>query len=590
MEQENLFIFAETQNPEHEMTSDTHISSGKIAVIKYARLLWFAVWLPAVSCTIKENISNRETIDRARQVIEDRPDSALSLLRTVNTGLLGDKDYYEYVLLEVTAKDKADKDISGDTAIFRAVGYFAGTGNNEKAAWAEFYSARIHELQQNDPMALTAYMDALTYIDGADHYLLKGKIQNNIGFMHYRMEWYDEAEYRFRQALYSFRAAGNEYAREGQELISIGNALLLQNSNDSAMHYYREALNLSHLHNDTTLLVSVYQNMGVVYYDLEQYAEAAEYSRIALAYAGRLNVKTKGQIYTNLAAICFETDKNDSVRYFLDRAQPLLLECNDMDILINLSRLFYRHEKENGNCAEALKYHEQYAGYTDADRENSNRQTILQLQKEYDLEVEENKNYRLTIKIHRIFNGMIVTALLAFVVVFLVNRQRARFKKMYGEAAHDADTLREMYGKGAKEGDKLRDALAQQLDIAVDIAKLDSLKGKNDITTTNKIHRIKSKYNSDTFMKAFNDIRPGLADKIKETWPGLDNKKVIICCMCLLDYENDVIAMITKMKQKTIEQYKYKIRKELGIPSRGPIKEFIEEFLQLKKQEDGNTE
>ena len=78
------------------------------------------------SCAHWGGSENRQLIHQARQLIDQQPDSALTLLYAVNIASLGKAAMAEYTLLCVQAKDNLGKDLTSDTEIFEARQYFTG--------------------------------------------------------------------------------------------------------------------------------------------------------------------------------------------------------------------------------------------------------------------------------------------------------------------------------------------------------------------------------------------------------------------------------------------------------------------------------
>lgn len=527
--------------------------------------------------------TNMELIGKAESIIWQMPDSALAILNSVDTTLLDAAQHAGYILLQVQAKDKAAQDIAADTAIFCARDYFVAAKDNQKAALAGYYAAKVYEAYGNDSLSIAAYLEALKYAGKTNDHVLKGKIQNNIGVINYNKDLYLEAISWFKQALRSFRQAGNEYKREGRVCIHLGEAYLLNSNNDSAMYYYQTAMNVAQNHGDTALLASTFMDMGMAYYELDHYNDARKYSLRAMMLTPQTDHATLGKIYMSLATIYFGMDKTDSVSYYLNMAEPLLKASDDLEPLISLSFLIYQYEKENGNCVQALTYHEQYGRYREMAGIQKNSRIILELQRKYDVERMQNENNRQIARRHRIITFLSLAILLAGCIIYYVNRSRLRFKELHEKAQQDAGTLRAMLGSDHTTRNNLREALVQYMKVAPDIAALHKLmdQGKDPVSFAKKIKELKAKITQQSFMTAIEAISPGLPGKIKALSSKLDDKDVCICCCSILDYDNDAISMIINVKKNTVEQWKTNIRSELGIETRGDIGKFLKQRLEL---------
>ncbi len=102
-----------------------------------------------LACNTKHNTAD-QYLKEAEQIVEINPDSTLSLLDSIliPENLKG-KRYYDFLLLQVKAKDKSNKNISEDTTIFDVKNYYIKNNDLDKATMASFYSGRVLEVQKN---------------------------------------------------------------------------------------------------------------------------------------------------------------------------------------------------------------------------------------------------------------------------------------------------------------------------------------------------------------------------------------------------------------------------------------------------------
>ena len=80
-------------------------------------------------------------MDKAESVIEQHPDSALSLLDSMYiAGKISKEKLPKYTLLKIQAKDKLFHDITGDSLILKLPAYFIEIKEYENASKASYYS------------------------------------------------------------------------------------------------------------------------------------------------------------------------------------------------------------------------------------------------------------------------------------------------------------------------------------------------------------------------------------------------------------------------------------------------------------------
>ena len=112
----------------------------KLSVIFY--LLLSIVLLQ--SCKVRSRYI--EILDDAESYMDERPDSALAVLRAMDPDMLpGRKAKAKYALLHSIALDKNYIDLTTDSIIAPAVEYYRRRGDVESRFKCHYYQARIHE-------------------------------------------------------------------------------------------------------------------------------------------------------------------------------------------------------------------------------------------------------------------------------------------------------------------------------------------------------------------------------------------------------------------------------------------------------------
>ena len=102
-------------------------------------------------------------LTRAREVIENHPDSAMHLIdsifypeRSLNRG-----QYMEFLVTQVKAKHKTYRSVAEDTLIFKAKAYFEKKNKDpDQTARAYFYSGCVYRERQQYDQAMQHYKKA----------------------------------------------------------------------------------------------------------------------------------------------------------------------------------------------------------------------------------------------------------------------------------------------------------------------------------------------------------------------------------------------------------------------------------------------
>ncbi|MCD7938353.1 MAG: hypothetical protein LUG98_15960, partial [Tannerellaceae bacterium] len=140
----------------------------------------------------------KEALRTAEAFLEENPDSALFYLESIPAPeLLSPKDYNDYLLLLVQAKDKAAEDISKDSLIFTLKGYYKKK-DPVKDAQVSFYCGKIKQKNKEYENAMQHYLEAEQAIENTDREDIKGLIQFGMGSLFYNQFLWDESIEKFK--------------------------------------------------------------------------------------------------------------------------------------------------------------------------------------------------------------------------------------------------------------------------------------------------------------------------------------------------------------------------------------------------------
>ena len=548
-----------------------------------------------VSCVKFGSRENSRLMQQAQLLVEQMPDSALTLLDAVNTFGFSPAERAEYNLLQIQAKRNAGMDISTETEIFDVRKFFIRGKDPQKAALACFYAAFVATEQNQTTLGMEYYQEALDFSGKTDNKVLQGKILHNMGYMNYSGGWYDDAIIKYMQALNIIQLADNQYQLEVNTLNSIANAMMMMGKTDSAQYYYRQALDKAHLHEDDALQVIVYNNMGVAYKEQRQIDRASYFSRQALQLA--INDDQKILIYLNLAYVYYETDNADSARYYTQLTDKLLIHIENILMSASLTYLSYQIENTAGNYQKAIEYLELYSNYEREILEKNDRKVLLEMQKKYDMTSKENALNRQRNRAWR-FAGVSLMFFLALAVLFIFQlrinmKQKEALAKEKVEkmektmelehALQQAQTLQEMYHQRDNE---MKTKFLEKIGILKKIALLSPYLHENtskdrsdEIKIMEKTREIVKDLDLQNFIDIANELYPEFTDRLKQAYSGLDDREISICCLLLFDFNNQELDLFLNRRQKsnlyTIQTWKTTIRKKMNIDSYGDIKSHL---------------
>ena len=124
------------------------------------------------------------TITDMESIIEERPDSVLNVLQTIDTDeLVGDEERAKHALLLSMALDKNYVDKTSFEVLQPAIDYYEDNGSATDKLRTYYYQGRIYQNAGNDAMAMEAFVKALSKGSQSNDILTKARThfaQSNI--------------------------------------------------------------------------------------------------------------------------------------------------------------------------------------------------------------------------------------------------------------------------------------------------------------------------------------------------------------------------------------------------------------------------
>lgn len=521
-------------------------------------------------------------LKRAENIVEEYPDSALSLLETIrNPYLLTKEQYAKYVLRLVQAKDKCDRDISSDTLIFRARDYFQIKSNLNELAFAEFYCGRVLQTKGNRNEAIKAYLDAGTLARELNNKGLIGLSEFFCGLLDYDQHLFDEAIVHLKEATFIFSQAEGKNKKQVVPYNYIGNSFLLKQLPDSAFFYYNKGLLVARLYNDSLNELHIIQNMGVAHLKLGNTKQAKESLKIALSLSSGESQKAKA--YLNLADVYYREGSKDSALFFLNHS--VRLADNNASLLANVYRLFSKIEVTAGNYQQAMSYNELYTKNLAKVLEEKEDIGILDIQKKYNFELLENANSRLLIERQRIFISLFLVVVAACWILYY-NRAKNREAMLIAEQHifQLKEIVNKRVGSNVK-NNELRKTLIKQLDIVKKISLIESylkgdekIKGKEVLKKVNEIIYGQEDYNWSVFNEMANALYDNYLERLHNLFPDLSETELLICCLSKIGLNNMEISLLIKTTQNAVQKRKSVIRQKTAMKEQ---ENFIKQLDQI---------
>ncbi len=283
-----------------------------IKLYSYSTLIVLFIILTGCS----RNPETRSTLDKAEQIMHNKPDSALIILENINKSLLSStKEQAFYALLLTQAQDKNYIDKTNDSLISIAVDYYSTSKDNYHKMLAHYYKARINYNAKNYSKSIISLFKAENIAKELDDYFQLGliyqrfsdiyqKIYNNLEHLNYVQKAYDcfvlskniiytdWALYDIARAYHNLEDYNNSldksrqvidiaYKRNNKSLLLSGLKIAGASSvaiadYKAARNYYNRAIEID----KGSLSASDYCNLGIAHLSLKDMDKAVEYMKI----------------------------------------------------------------------------------------------------------------------------------------------------------------------------------------------------------------------------------------------------------------------------------------------------------------------
>jgi tetratricopeptide (TPR) repeat protein len=346
---------------------------------------------------------------------------------------------------------------------------------------------------------------------------------------------------------------------------------LIQKQADSALFYQQQGMAIALACADTAAQTKLLQNMSVTYREIGDLRQAKQYAlRVAKFH------ETAGEkINTcfNLAYIYYGCAQYDSAAFYLDKVVQIPEKEQNAYTLASVYNLLTKIEKANNNYQKALNYSEKYTKQIFDIYKEKEAQTVAGIQEKYDLERVKNKNRQLLI--HRLWITLMALLAVLFLtggVFFLYHRNsRQKIKLLHLAQAHHK--LQSSHTGFYKKAGLLKQSLKT-------VVGNDELSEKIYQKIIRIFYDAGEIYTWEGLYPALNKQYNGLFDRLRQQLPQLSDTEFKICCLEYAGFRNKEIAEYVQLKVDTVQAKKSAIRKILGIPPKGKIKNFLARWMQ----------
>ena len=393
-------------------------------------LFILALFLAFTACSDQKAVT--DVLNRAEVLMNEHPDSSLTLLRTLSfDDFQKDANRARYALLHSQALDKNYIDVTSDSLISVALEYYKDKDDVRSKFLSYYYMGRVHANGERYLQATSCLMESEQLVEEVGDDYLSGLLYSEMGRI-YRL-YYD-----YPKSLETHQKAADFYERAG--MIRHRNYMWLNkssvyrdmNRDDEGEELLKKVLESAKAEDDATLIRSCLGDLIMLYVDRRQMSEARLFYN-ELESKGGLNLASSS--FMSKLAELYASEK-DFVGAFEHIEQGWSLATNKRDstyLKISIAEIYGMQGREKEAYQELLKG----ILWQNEETQQALQQPVLTAQHNYLSEKLKHEAYRLQVEKHLRFLYVVIFSMLLSLVVFVLYRklkkEKEKARKTIGE-------------------------------------------------------------------------------------------------------------------------------------------------------------
>ena len=405
--------------------------------------------------------STIETLTRVESIMQEHPDSALSLLQAIDTeAITTDRCRALHALLLSQAYDKNYIDLTSDSLISIAINYYADTDDHRHAMLAHYYRGRIYENDGDIASCIIQCLDAEKRALLINDYFYLGMIYGTIADCYNKAYNFDEERNYALRSLESFKKTSNElYIKYAY--LSYGVSLVNCKKYSDAEKFYEELLKVDKYKQDNIFYRKIISNFIHLKWINKDYQAIRK-----ILYSIKNEYECDATTFAIIADLYRNENKIDSAQSYLSNAKMLIKTDREKAITKHVE---YDIMCDNQNYAQARKQ------LSDLNKIQNDairiiwEQSVIKNQRDlYRAELELNKLKQQ----HQLHTSILIGGIIIIVFVLLVYRWNKKYKQKLAKNITIAQNLREiMQTKASETQHIINNLLASRFDVIDGLCK-----------------------------------------------------------------------------------------------------------------------
>jgi len=280
---------------------------------RYAPLVILSILLCALAACSPSPDARR--IARAEAIMDDRPDSALDILDSIDPAGLGDDLRALHAVLLLRAKEICNIDISDDSVMPWVIDHYVRTGDRQREMLARYHHAVAMSQRQDYAQSIISATKAYDLAAADSNHFWCGMTSRLISDAYHETDNSAEELAYARRGRHHFQTSGRQpyinYA-----LLDHARALVSHSDYDEAIAVGYQTIDSARIYGDVNLECGAYQLLGLTFLSQKKPQEAIkaylairnldglepdDYAYLGLAYAFDGQIKPAKVIYDSIS-------------------------------------------------------------------------------------------------------------------------------------------------------------------------------------------------------------------------------------------------------------------------------------------------
>ena len=541
-----------------------------------------------VSC---DNRQTKSLLQDVETYIQERPDSALRVLRKVDSLTLNTKSLRaRYFLLFAMALDKNYIDTTALSILEPTVAYYERLGSPQDKMLSCYYLGRIYANRKDYPNAVIFYSQALRESSEYDYYH-RGLIYAASADA-YNASFNDEEELRNTILAYEcFEKIGDKDL--DLSLYKVAQAYHNNERFDVADSLY----SLVYSGKDSTSRLALYAMEDLVSNDLYQEKQDVERDLELLEYVAEHRGNLSLESYYEYAYLLLLAGKESE-------AENILSQLSNRETNGKTMEIRYRIAECKGQYEEALALLKSMLSHQNDVVKKKLAQSVFKAQSDYYRLTAEVSEQKSTISNQRsiiiLITGLMIIALLY--VIFMKRkstliREKDRLTQAVEESERLLETVRnraneekserekdilDLKSRNEREQDKIKDL--REMYVALYQKRFSEIGKYYDAASSHRLESIKEKAYHDVISSTqalFEEIASGsegqkkfearinadlddIVSKIRSDFPKLKDEDIRFICYLIVGFDTSTISFLMDISKENVRVKKHRLREKLN--------------------------